>query len=564
MRTNLPVTDTEIALRDGESIVSKTDIKGKITYVNPYFIEVSGFNEAELIGAPHNLVRHPDMPSEAYADLWATLKAGLQWTGIVKNRHKDGHFYWVVANVTPVKEDGRAVGYMSVRTKPTREQVQAAEAIYRRFRTGKADGLAIRQGAVVRTGWLARIRAAMNIALPKRLALSLGLPALLLAMNCGLIWFADSALRLQWWLFGTSLSCCAILLYGWFGLHRMIVQSLRQANDVVCALAGGDLSVSCESGRSDEMGQLLRALRQLNINLQAVIGDVRSNVELIEVATKEIAAGNMDLSGRTEAQASSLEETASSMEQFAITVKQNADSALQADRLVVSASNVASQGGDAVAKVGATMGEISDSAKRIVDIISLIDGIAFQTNILALNAAVEAARAGEQGKGFAVVAAEVRSLAQRSASAAKEIKLLIGDSVNKVADGDRLVNDASQTMVEIVASIKRATDIMSEISSASREQSNGIGQVNQAISQMDEITQQNAALVEEAAAAASSVADQAERLSQALSVFKFGKTGAQRAVRQGAPSTVAARAPAVPVRLGQVDRNARHPVARRA
>jgi aerotaxis receptor len=542
MRTNLPVTDVEIVLRDGESIVSKTDIKGKITYVNPYFLEISGFTETELIGAPHNIVRHPDMPPEAYADLWATLQAGLQWTGLVKNRHKDGAYYWVVANVTPVKENGKAVGYMSVRTKPSREQVNAATAVYRQFKSGQANGIAIRQGAVVRTGLGARLAALMNISLPARMALSMGLPAALLALCSTLLLFKPGMSHIGGMLASLALLGMAILLYGWHGLHRVIVRPLRQATDVVCSLAGGDLSVTCESDRNDEMGQLLRAMRQLNINLQAVIGDVRSNVESIEVATKEIATGNMDLSGRTEAQASSLEETASSMEELSITVKQNADSAMQAEELVVSASQIASKGGDAVAKVGATMSEISASAKKIVDIIALIDGIAFQTNILALNAAVEAARAGEQGKGFAVVAAEVRSLAQRSAGAAKEIKTLIGESVNKVALGDRLVIEASQTMFEIVASVKRSTDIMSEITSASREQSHGIGQVNQAISQMDEITQQNAALVEEAAAAASSVADQAQKLSQALSVFKFGATGVQRAARMTPP--------AAPIRLG--------------
>ncbi|MCJ7798513.1 MAG: methyl-accepting chemotaxis protein, partial [Polaromonas sp.] len=323
------------------------------------------------------------------------------------------------------------------------------------------------------------------------------------------------------WVAGMSLVALALTLWGWFSLHRAIVQPLRQAHDVVCALAGGDLSVQCESTRGDDMGQLLRALRQLKINLQAVMGDVRTNVDSIEVATQEIAAGNMDLSGRTESQAASLEETAASMEQFSTTAKQNEESAKQADRLVVSASAAAAAGGQVVASVGATMGQISASAKKIVDIIGLIDGIAFQTNILALNAAVEAARAGEQGRGFAVVAGEVRNLAQRSASAAKDIKNLIGDSVEKIESGSRLVDEAGSTMAEIVLSVRRATDIMSEITTASVEQSHGIGQVNQAVSQMDQITQQNAALVEEAAAASASLAEQAVRLSQAISVFKL-------------------------------------------
>jgi aerotaxis receptor len=259
----------------------------------------------------------------------------------------------------------------------------------------------------------------------------------------------------------------------------------------------------------------------MNVNLQSIIGDVRTNVESIRIGTREIASGNQDLSGRTESQASSLEETASSMDQFASIVKQNADNATLANQLAVSASDIAGKGGAAVAQVGATMNDINEAAKRIVDIIGVIDGIAFQTNILALNAAVEAARAGEQGKGFAVVAGEVRHLAQRTVTAAKEIKTLIDDSVRKAEIGGRLVGDATFTMSEIVDSVQRVTRIMGEITIASHEQSQGIGQMNQAISQMDEVTQQNAALVEQAAAAAASLEDQTARLEAAVSVFKL-------------------------------------------
>jgi aerotaxis receptor len=317
----------------------------------------------------------------------------------------------------------------------------------------------------------------------------------------------------------------------WMGysLHVGIVLPLRAATRAARTIAGGDLSGKLETRRSDDMGQLLRALQQMNVNLVAIIGDVRANVASMGVATSEIAAGNMDLSSRTETHASSLEETAASMEEFSATVKQNADSALEANRLVVSASKVAAKGGDAVARVGATMNDISDSANRIAGIIAVIDGIAFQTNILALNAAVEAARAGEQGKGFAVVASEVRSLAQRSAGAAKEIKTLIGDSVKKVELGNCLVSEARQTMTEIMQSVQGVTTIMGEITSASREQSSGIDQVNLAVSHMDKATQQNAALVEQAAAAAASLDEQSVQLSRAVSVFQLSRVAPRTA-----------------------------------
>ena len=303
-------------------------------------------------------------------------------------------------------------------------------------------------------------------------------------------------------------------------LLRAIAKPLADAVGVARAVAAGDLTKDIVVTTSDETGQLLQALKDMNASLVRIVSEVRGGTETIATASRQIAAGNLDLSSRTESQASSLEETASSMEELTSTVKQNADSAYQANQLAASASAVAVKGGAVVSEVVQTMGSINDSAKKIVDIISVIDSIAFQTNILALNAAVEAARAGEQGKGFAVVATEVRQLAQRSAAAAKEIKLLIDDSVEKVDTGARLVDQAGATMQEIVESVKRVTDIMGEISVASKEQTDGIQQVNQAISQMDAVTQQNAALVEEAAAAASSLQEQAVSLAHVVSVFK--------------------------------------------
>jgi methyl-accepting chemotaxis protein len=302
---------------------------------------------------------------------------------------------------------------------------------------------------------------------------------------------------------------------------RSITRPVNEAVNVANAVASGDLTSRIDVTSNNETGRLMHALKQMNDNLVDLVGKVRTSTDSIYTASSEIASGNSDLSQRTEEQASSLEETASSMEELTSTVRQNADNARQANQLASGASEVAVRGGAVVGQVVETMSAINDSSKKIVDIISVIDGIAFQTNILALNAAVEAARAGEQGRGFAVVATEVRTLAQRSAAAAKEIKELIGDSVSKVENGTRLVDEAGATMNEIVNSVRRVTDIMAEISAASQEQSSGIEQVNQAVTQMDEVTQQNAALVEEAAAAAESMQEQAHALSQAVAVFKL-------------------------------------------
>jgi methyl-accepting chemotaxis protein len=299
-----------------------------------------------------------------------------------------------------------------------------------------------------------------------------------------------------------------------------ITRPLNKAVQITRTVASGDLTSHIEVTATDETGQLLQALKDMNDNLMRMVSEVRNGTETIATASTQIASGNEDLSSRTEEQASSLEETASSMEELTSTVRQNADNARQANQLAVSASDVAAKGGTVVSHVVETMGSINASSQKIVDIIGVIDGIAFQTNILALNAAVEAARAGEQGRGFAVVAAEVRNLAQRSAAAAKEIKTLIGDSVEKVGAGSKLVKEAGTTMTEVVDSVKRVTDIMAEIMAASQEQSAGIEQVNKAIGQMDHVTQQNAALVEEAAAAAASMQEQARSLAQVVSVFK--------------------------------------------
>ena len=894
MRMNTPVTNVEFELRDGSSIVSKTDLKGVITYVNPDFVEASGFSEKELLGQPHNILRHPDMPEEAFADMWNTLKAGKPWTGIVKNRRKNGDYYWVVANATPVYENGSTVGYMSARSKPTREQIEAHAAAYRLFKEKRQGGLYIKEGKAVKDSPLQKLNVFAHMSVSARLISLIAFVSLLLllvggtgftgmrsisdTMNVGIVDNLEPQIRLQevysmmqrnrilimdgsikptpeniknrseefarnevtiaksleelgkiaagnektkqlmekFTTAGTALmkenfdlamaalveghpkeemflileqislanepvkaalkdlteyfnaekdafkktsestyhESLTILVTAMFGgialaliiglaLSRNLSRALGFASNQLRDIAQGRYFNKIDVERDDEIGKLMYAMKSMQIrmgfevsdahrlaneamrvkvaldnvgtgvmiadknrniiymnksvtsllskaesevrkvlpnfsvdnlmganidqfhknpahqqqllanfngthateirvashtfalsacpviddqgerlgsaiewrdrtaevaveqevadivnaaangdftgriNLQGkegffkqlgmgmnnlmetsasgldevarvlaalakgdltetianeyhgtfgqlkddsnstveqlteVIQRIKEAAETINTASKEIASGNTDLSQRTEEQASSLEETAASMEELTSTVKQNAENAKQANQLAAGASDIAIRGGEVVSKVVTTMSSISESSKKIVDIISVIDGIAFQTNILALNAAVEAARAGEQGRGFAVVASEVRNLAQRSAAAAKEIKTLINDSVDKVSVGTDLADKAGKTMDEVVNSVKRVTDIMAEISAASIEQSSGIEQVNQAITQMDDVTQQNAALVEEAAAAAESLEEQAQQLTALISTFKL-------------------------------------------
>ena len=543
MRQNLPVTGNEYVLPPQRPLVSKTDLSGRITYANPAFIEASGYSQEELLGAPHNLVRHPDMPPAAFADLWRTIQSGMPWTGLVKNRRKNGDFYWVVANVTPTMEGGRVTGYLSVRTVPEREQIARAEQLYRRLvRDGAAAGV-LQQGRHVAAGWSGWITRLRRV--PARLWCRgvLGGQALLLATLGAAGWMQhDDGTASAYALAGGAGVVLTLVLA--VLLERSILAPLRGALLSARALAAGDLSVSIEVGGDEEVAQLLRALRQMCVNLVAIIGDVRTSVESINTATREIAAGNQDLSLRTEAQAASLERTAASIEQLAAMVRQTAANAQQTSTLVAEACTVASQGGAVVTQVGATLGDISQSAEKINDIIGLIDGIAFQTNILALNAAVEAARAGEHGRSFAVVATEVRQLAQRATAAAGEIKQLISASVEKIAQGDQLGRKAGQTMTGVVASVQSVAEIVSDIARDNLQQSSGVDEINRTVLEIDAGTQQNAAMVEQAAAAAAQLDEQAAHLAQAVGLFKFSP---RRSGRQPQLATA-------PLRLLRADR----------
>ncbi|MFP8777418.1 methyl-accepting chemotaxis protein [Hydrogenophaga sp. RWCD_12] len=519
MRTNLPVTQHEFVMPDGVTLVSTTDLTSRITYCNPNFVAVSGYSREELIGQPHNLVRHPDMPEEAFRDMWATLQSGSPWSALVKNRRKNGDHYWVMANATPMMEGGQVTGYMSVRTKPSREQVEAAESLYARMRAEAESGrrtIALRSGHVVRTGWRGKWRDWTRPTLGRKLAL------ITLALAYG-VQFIESAtegmpevVQIGAFALTAVLSVVAAVV-----MKRMLVGPVQQVLGLANRMAAGDLSARGEASKADEIGELTRALNQLNVNLTAVVTDVRHEVEGVQVASGEIAGGNQDLSARTEAQASNLEETAASLEQLTATVQNNASSAREATTLAAKASGVAQQGNEAMGAVIQTMGDISRSSSRIGEIIQVIEGISFQTNILALNAAVEAARAGEQGRGFAVVASEVRSLAQRTSAAAREIKQLIEDSAGQVRRGSELVNGAGHTMGDVVSAVGQVNALIANISGAVEEQSHGLAQVNQAIGQLDAVTQQNSAMVEELAAAAASLQSQSSVMQESVKVFRL-------------------------------------------
>ncbi len=513
MRANLPVTQREFDFPADATLMSTTDTDSRITYANDAFVAASGFTREELEGQPHNVVRHPDMPAEAFADMWATLGGGEPWTALVKNRRKDGDHYWVRANAMPVVRGGRHVGYMSVRTRPGRDEVAAAEALYARFRAGQAGGLRFCKGLVSHTGAM-RWRSwgqTMPVRWRLRLAALVAAPAVIAC--AGLLGLAGPAL-LE---FAGSAAACFAAATWW--LQSQISTPLEQMRDQALRVASGDTQAALHMDRVDEIGMTMRTIGQVGLMFRWIIDDVTGQVHLARTATAEIAQGNNDLSARTEQAAASVEQTAASMEQMTATVRNNAATARTASELSDAASATATKGGDAVAGVVRTMDDITHRSRKIAEIVGVIDAIAFQTNILALNAAVEAARAGEQGRGFAVVAGEVRGLAQRSAEAAKEIRTLIADSVERAESGAREVGAAGRTIADIVAQAGRVSVMIAEITTATTEQTAGIAQVAQAIGHIDQVTQQNAALVEQSSAASESLSQQMSRLAEAVGVF---------------------------------------------
>lgn len=546
MRINEPVTQREFPFPPGESLVSVTDLKGRITYCNAPFIDVSGYSREELLGQPHNMIRHPDMPSEAFRDMWETIQSGLPWTGLVKNRRKNGDHYWVRANATPMKDGDRITGYLSVRTQPERAEVAAADALYALMRDEARAGRVVhglRRGVVLRLDAFGRLRRALRPGERGQLA-ALQITAAGAALAAGTLLPPVPA----------ALAALAAALGAVWATRRLLVAPLALVVQDANRLASGDLAHPVATGASGPAGELQRSLMQLCVNLRTVVYDTRREVEHVRQAAVEIAAGNNDLSSRTESQASSLEETAASMEQIHGTVQQSAAAARNGAELAHDTAGIAQRSHAAVQAVAQTMGEIAESSQRVGEIIRVIEGVAFQTNILALNAAVEAARAGDAGRGFAVVAAEVRSLAHRTTDAAREIKQLIVESAERVSQGTARGSEASRRMDEALQAVGKVNGVLDQIRDASGEQQQGIAQVNEAVSQMDTITQQNAAMVEQLAASAQSLHRQVESVSNSMRMFRLvpgeptvaevDAVGLRREARAAPASPAAAKPPA--------------------
>ncbi|KTK06939.1 PAS domain-containing methyl-accepting chemotaxis protein [Enterobacter hormaechei] len=499
------VTQYEYPLDDDTTLMSTTDLHSYMTHTNDTFVQVSGFTLQELLGQPHNIVRHPDMPKAAFADMWYTLQKGEPWSGIVKNRRKNGDHYWVRANAVPMVRNGQMTGYMSIRTRATEDEVAAVEPLYKALNEGRCKKR-IHKGLVVRKGWLGKLPA-----MPLRWRVRSVMAILFAVMAATLV--ASAA---GW---ASLVAAAVVMLLGTLVFEQQIVRPVENVARQALRVATGERNSVQHLNRSDELGLTLRAVGQLGLMCRWLINDVSSQVVSVRDGSDRLAQGNEDLNDRTRQTVANVQQTVATMNQMAASVQSNSETAAEVDKLSMAASSAATQGGTVMQTVVKTMDDIADSTQRIGSITSLINDIAFQTNILALNAAVEAARAGEQGKGFAVVAGEVRYLASRSANAANDIRKLIDASASKVQSGADQVHAAGRTMDDIVEQVKNVTQLIAQISHATSEQATGLTELTRAVAELDSITQKNADMVEESAQISAMVKHRAGRLEDAVTVL---------------------------------------------
>ncbi|WP_288888142.1 PAS domain-containing methyl-accepting chemotaxis protein [uncultured Citrobacter sp.] len=505
MSSHLYVTQQNTPLDDDTTLMSTTDLHSYITHANDTFVTVSGYSLNELLAQPHNLVRHPDMPKAAFADMWYTLKQGEPWSGIVKNRCKNGDHYWVRANAVPMVREGQVTGYMSIRTRATEEEIAAVEPLYQALNENRC-ARRIHKGLVVRKGWLGKLPS-----LPLRWRVRGVMTLLFVMVAAGL--YASDAPALAYLMSALALGAGTAIFEG------QIVRPIENVAKQALKVATGERNSVMHLNRSDELGLTLRAVGQLGLMCRWLINDVSSQVSSVRNGSETLAKGNDDLNKHTRQTVDNVQQTVATMNQMAASVKQNSETASAADKLSSAASSAATQGGEAMDTVIKTMDDIANSTQRIGTITTLINDIAFQTNILALNAAVEAARAGEQGKGFAVVAGEVRHLASRSASAANDIRKLIDASADKVQSGSQQVHAAGRTIDDIVSQVQNVTQLIAQISHATSEQANGLSSLTRAVDELNHITQKNAELVEESAQVSAMVKHRASRLEDAVTVL---------------------------------------------
>lgn len=509
MRRNSPVTQNEYLLNDGTTLMSTTNTQSHITYANSAFIAASGYKEEHLIGEPHNVIRHPDMPPEAFADLWYTLQQGESWTGLVKNRRHNGDHYWVRANVTPVYQNDTLTGYISVRNIPAREEIEASEKLYDRVRNNEIKGHRFYKGLLVRRGMFSFLSIFKRLSTSKRVNYAILVSALLAFATPFLLpgaIFQSSALILLFILLAMYLNA---------QVCRPVKTIVKQMQRVV----SGRKTEYYHFDRVDEIGLMMRLVNQSGLNLNSLVDDVGTQINGISDISQRVATEGNALQARSEETADDLQQTAAAVEEIASAVKQTAETAgeaiLMADQTSTSAYN-----GEAIMKqtIG-MMQSVSQDNSQIVDIIGVIDRIAFQTNILALNAAVEAARAGEAGRGFAVVAAEVRHLAQHSASAAKEIKALIEKNVASVNAGVHMVEQTETHLTAMIGNVLNMSALIKEIGHATQEQTQALTLINESISRIGVMTHNNTGMVDHVTQAANHLTQRTTRLQQAIAVF---------------------------------------------